>query len=173
MKLAALAFLMIPLLGSCAEIAKIPDDQLAQDLYIGAKQAIQFALRTALKKATPETLQTITADVKLGNSIIKAEILPLLQGASTKELLRGALDMSLANLWAKIKPELRDAVQLSLSLLISGIELPKNPTDQLNERTKKALVGLFTGISEGADAVLVVPAPPPPPATDAGFKLDK
>lgn len=173
MKAAALVFLMIPLLGSCAQIAKIPDDQLAQDLYIGAKQAIQFGLRAALKKATPEAVQTITTDVKLGNSIIKAEILPLLQGAATKELLRGALDMALANLWAKIKPELRDAVQLSLSLLISGIELPKNPTDQLNERTKKALVGLFTGISEGADAVLVVPAPPPPPATDAGFKLDK
>lgn len=173
MKHAALVFLMIPLIGGCSQLARIPDDKLAEDLYIGAKQAIQYGLRLALKKASPETAKTIIDDVKVGNSILKGEILPLFKGASTATLLRSGLDLALTNLWSKVKPELRDAVQLSLSLLITNIELPKNPADQIDERTKKALVGLFTGIAEGADAILASSgAGPPPAAPAAGFKLD-
>jgi len=173
MKHVALVFLMIPLIGGCSQLARIPDDKLAEDLYIGAKQAIQYGLRLALKKASPETTKTITDDVKIGNSIVKGEILPLLKGASTAALLRSGLDLALTNLWSKIKPELRDAVQLSLSILIANIDLPKNPADQIDERTRKALVGLFSGISEGADAILAGLLAPPPVGPAAGFKIDQ
>lgn len=172
MKHVAMILLFVPFLGGCSQLARIPDDQLAQDLYIGAKQAIQFGLRLAIKKASPEGAKTIADDAKIGNTIVKGEILPLLKGSATAVLLRSALDLALTNLWIKIKPELREVVQLSLSILIANIDLPKNPADQLDERTKKALTGLFTGISEGVDAVLT-PATPAPPAPDAGFKIDK
>jgi hypothetical protein len=169
MKPFAIAFLMIPMLGGCAQIAKISDEKLAEDLYIGAKLAIQYGIKLAIQKSNPESAKTIIADVKIGNSIVKGEILPLFKGASTAVLLRNALDLALANLWSKIKPELREAVQLSLSILLTNIELPRNPADQIDERTKKALVGLFTGISEGADAAVALATP----AADTGFKIDK
>lgn len=167
--------LLIPVLamvlGGCAQIDRIPDDKLAEDLLIGGKKAVEYGLKLALKKLAPDAAKAITDNALLANSIIKTEVLPLLSGASSAEVLRGALDVTLKNLWTKVKPEIRDAVQLSLTILIANLELPKNPTDKLDDRTKKALVGLFTGISQGVDAVL---APvPPAPAPDAGFKLDK
>lgn len=168
-KIAFLPLLFLALSG-CSQIAEIPDDKLAEDLFIGGKRAVEYGLRLALKKSAPDVAKQITENAALANTILKGEIIPLLSGASTGEVLRGALDVALKNLWTKIKPEIRDAVQLSLSILISNVQLPKNPTDRLDDRSKKALSGLFNGISQGVDAVL---APAPAAAATEGFKIDK
>lgn len=171
MKKLAFAPLLIIALSGCSQIAQIPDDKLAEDLFIGGKKAVEYGLKYAIKKAAPEVAKQISENAILANTIIKGEILPLLQGASTATVLRGALDVALKNLWTKVKPEIRDAVQLSLTILIANIELPKNPTDRLDDRSRKALTGLFTGISEGVDAILAPPAAAVVP--EEGFKIDK
>lgn len=170
MRKLALVPLLVLALAGCSQIAKIPDDKLAEDLFIGGKKAVEYGLKYALKKAAPDLAKQITENAALANTILKGEIIPLLQGASSAEVLRGALDLALKNLWTKIKPEIRDAVQLSLSLLIANVDLPKNPTDRLDERSKKALSGLFSGISQGVDSVL---SPSATPAATEGFTIDK
>jgi hypothetical protein len=172
MKKFAFAPLLVLFLGGCSQIDRIPDDKLAEDLFIGGKKAVEYGLKLALKKVAPDVAKEITQNALLANSIIKAEVLPILSGASTQDVLRAALDLALKNLWTKLRTEIREAVQLSLSILISNIELPKNPADRLDERSRKALMGLFSGISQGVDAVLA----PPPAATAApetGFKIDR
>lgn len=173
MKNFAFAPLFVLFLGGCSQIARIPDDKLAEDLFIGGKKAVEYGLKYALKKAAPDVAKSITENAVLANTIIKGELLPLLQGASTATVLRGALDVALKNLWTKVKPEIRDAVQLSLTILIANVELPKNPADRLDERTKKALTGLFSGISQGVDSILAPPAAIAPVPAAEGFKIDK
>lgn len=173
MKRFAFAPLFALILGGCSQIDRIPDDKLAEDLFIGGKKAVEYGLKLALKKVEPDVAKAITQNALLANSIIKAELLPILSGVTSQEVLRATLDLVLRNLWTKLRPEIRDAVQLSLSILIANIELPRNPADRLDERSRKALMGFFSGISQGVDAVLTPPpAPVVAPAPD-GFKIDK
>jgi hypothetical protein len=152
----ATGLLLVLTQGSCVQIANIPDDTLAKDLNIGAQKAVEYGLKLLLKKV-PAEAQAILDNAKLANEVLKTNIIPIFSGASTGDVLRSAVDTALAQLWAKATPQIRDAIQLTLTLLSANIPLPANPADKLDERTRKALSGFFSGLSAGIDAVVSKP----------------
>lgn len=152
----ATGLLLVLTQGSCVQIANIPDDDLAKHLNVGAQKAVEYGLKLLIKKV-PAEAQAIVDNAKLANDILKANIIPIFSGAATGDVLKSAVDTALAQLWAKATPQIRDAIQLALTLLSANIPLPPNPADKLDERTKKALNGFFAGLSAGIDAVVSKP----------------
>lgn len=149
----AVGLLMILTQGSCTAIANIPDDVLAKDLNIGAQKAVEYGLKYAISKS-PTDAQAIRDNAKIADDIIKANILPIFSGASTGDILKSALDTALSQLWAKASAQVRDTIQLAITILTANIPLPANPADKIDERTKKALNGFFSGLAAGLDVVL-------------------
>lgn len=140
---------LLPLLG-CSSIENLSDEDLARYLEDGARIAIQKGLKLAVDKA-PEFAAKIKADALIANKLIKSDILPVFSKASA-DVLRSALDSALVSLPAKIQnPNVQAALTLGLDVLLANVKLPENPAQKLDERTKKALVGFFTGLSAGID----------------------
>lgn len=153
-------FAALLFLAGCAQIAQIPDDTLAKDLNIGAQKAVTYGLRYAINKA-PADAQKIKDAAAIADTVLKQNIIPVFSGATTGDVLKSAVDTALALLNSKIgNPEVIAAIQLAIDILKANITLPTNPADKLDDRTKKALNGLFNGIAAGIDVALS-----PPPAT--------
>lgn len=163
-------FAALLILGGCAQIAQIPDDVLAKDLNKGARKAVSYGLSYAIRKA-PADAQKIKDAAQIGDTILKQNIIPIFSGATTGDVARSAVDTALSLLDSKIgNPEVVAAIQLAIDILSANINLPTNPADKLDARTKMALNGLFTGMSSGIEDVLtptpaVTPVPPPVPPT--------
>lgn len=157
-------------LAGCNGIQKIPDDQLAKNLDIGAERAVEYGLKYLVRKE-PNSLQAVKDNAKLAGDVIKNNILPAFSGASTADVLKSAVDTALSQLQGVLQPNVRAAIQLALDILAANVPLPSNPADKLDERTKKALTGLFTGISDGIDKFLagLAAAVAPPTAREAGL----
>jgi hypothetical protein len=147
-------------LGGCVQIDKIPDDQLAKDLNIGAEKAVEYGLKYLIHK-DPAVAQAVKDNAKLADDVIKKNILPVFSGASTGAVLKSAVDAALSQLQGVLQPNVRAAIQLALDVLTANIPLPANPADKIDDRTKKAVNGLFGGIAAGLDAFLATQAPPP------------
>lgn len=150
---------ILSLLG-CSQIDKIPDDQLAADLEIGAKAIVKYGLASAVRKY-PADAEKITADAKIADLVIVQNILPVFSGAETSAVLRSAVDQALALLKGKIADaRVLAAISLGTEIIIADVQLPKNPADKIDLRTRKLLVGIFSGISLGIQAAFPPPAPP-------------
>lgn len=153
----AVGLLMVMTQGSCKVIDNLPDDVLASDINKGAKAAVEYGLKYAIKKS-PVDAQAIRDNAKIADDVIKNNILPIFSGASTGDVIKSAVDTALAQLWSKAAPQVRDSIQLALAILTANVPLPANPADTIDDRTKKALNGLFGGLAAGIDAVLAIPA---------------
>lgn len=157
--------------NGCRTIDRIPDDQLARDVNLGAEKAVQYGLGYLVRKA-PQDAQAIKDNAKLADDVIKKNILPVFAGASTGDVLKSAVDTALAQLQGVLQPNVRAAIQLALDILTANIPLPLNPADKLDDRTKKAVNGLFSGIAAGLDQFLATQAPTvsgPSTAREAGL----
>lgn len=160
----SVAILSAFMLGGCSQIDKIPDDQFAADLNVGAKAVVKYALTAAVRKY-PADAARITADAKTADQVIVQNILPVFSGASTSLVLRGAVDQALAQLRGKITDtRVLAAIELGTEIIIADVPLPKNLADKLDDRTRKALAGIFGGIASGIEAAFPPPAPAPVPA---------
>lgn len=159
-----LSVLLVSMLSGCSWFSTLPDDQLAADLSAGSKAVVKYSLTLALRKY-PADAAKITADAQVADQVLTKNVIPVFGGASTQDVLRSAVDQALVQLKAKITdPRVSAAIELGTELIIADVPLPKNPTDKLSDRTRKALSGVFTGISQGIEAALApAPAPVPPP----------
>jgi len=161
-KILAVACVAFLSLGGCSAIDQIPDDQLQHDLNIGAMRVVSFGLKTAFKKF-PAEAQKIAADGKIALDILEQNLIPAFDGASTKEVARSVLDTAFALLKSKVKDErVIEVADVAVDLILANVKLPKNPTDKLDERTRKILLGIFTGMAEGARAALPKATAPDP-----------
>jgi hypothetical protein len=146
------------LLSGCSQVAKIPDDQLAQDLNIAAKTAVKYSLQAAVRK-TPADASRIAADATTVDGILTKTVIPAFSGASTADVVRSSVDTALALLKSKITdPRVAAAIDAGVEIVLLDVTLPATPTGKLDARTLKALNGVFTGISAGIEVVFP-PAP--------------
>jgi len=157
-------FMLFMGLGGCSSIKerveKLTDEELAEYVYKAAK----FTAKTGLKKAIdtwPEHEAAIKEDALLAVKVINENIVPVFSGASTEEVLRSAVDVALAELSDKLNPATVDVVRLALAVVAGHIELPANPADKLDDRTRKAVLAFFKGLVDGVMEVYP-PAPPAP-----------
>ena len=160
MKTIAFVPLVLVLLSGCSQIDRIPDDQLAHDLNVGATHGVSFLLKAALKKF-PADAAKITADAKLADTILLKTIIPVFSGADSAAVLRSSVDTALAALKNQIKDQrVIDSIDAGIDILLLNVQLPKIPDGKLDSRTVKALNGLFSGISAGIEQVFQ-PSPAP------------
>lgn len=153
---------LLLLLAACTQIANIPDDTLAKDIQIGAEKALEYGIKFAIQKE-PAKADAIEKDAAVASSVIKTDILGAkgVFAGTTGDVLSGAVGTALDLLESKIPNQsVKDLIQLAISILSMKVTLPENPAAKLDDRTKKALVGLFTGISAGIDAALAAVAQP-------------
>lgn len=148
-------------LSGCRAAAQLSDDQLAAYVQAGSSAAVEFGLKFAEGKE-PDRAQQIAADAAAADAVIKADILgPSGVFAGTSgQVLASAAQTALSMLSDKVSPTVGVIVQTALAVLTANVALPDNPAGALDDRTRKALVALFTGISQGIEAV-------PPPAAGA------
>lgn len=164
MRFLAFAPCVLVLLGGCAQLAQIPDDQFAHDIYVGTHQVVAAGLKLAIRKSTPDDVKKIVADLVIADTILQKNIIPAFSGASTADVIRSAVDTALNLLKDKIKnPQVVDGIDAGIELLLINIHLPTSPTAAIDQRTLKALNGLFTGIDAGIQSALAIATAPPSP----------
>lgn len=157
---------LLLLLPGCAQIDKIPDDQLAHDLNVAAVHGVSFLLKAALKKY-PADAAKITADAKLADTILQKTVIPLFAGNGTAQVLRSAVDTALAALKSQIKDQrVIESIDIGVELVLLNVNLPQVPTAALDGRTIKILNGIATGMSTGIEMAFPAAAPAPAPARD-------
>lgn len=172
---AAVGLVAVLALSGCASVDRIPDDQLARDLNLGAERAVEYGLKYLVRKA-PQDAQAVKDNAKLAADVIRKNILPVFSGAGTADVLKSAVDTALSQLEGTLQPNVRAAIQLALDILTTSVPLPANPADKIDDRTKKAVNGLFGGIAAGLDAFLAsqaAPAAGPSTAREAGLHWSK
>lgn len=146
--------------SGCAQIDRIPDDQLAQDLNLAARSAVKYSIQAALRNVDAATAARIQADAKAADDILVKNVIPIFSGASTAEVLRSSVDTALGLLKNKItNPRVVAAIDLGVEVIAMDVKLPSNPAGKLDVRTTKLLNGIFSGISAGIESVF--PAAPP------------
>ena len=160
-------FILLPallMLFGCAQLDKIPDDQLAKDLHIGAEKAVQYGLKLLLRKVSAADAVKVAADCRIADDILTKNIIPLFSGADTDVVLRSAVDTALALLKSKIaNSKVIDQIDLGVEILVTEVPLPKNPADKIDVRTKKLIAGVLGGIVAGIEDVFAPTTPVPPP----------
>jgi len=155
MRIRLAVFWLLPALVTpgCKYVDRLSDDQLASYVQQGAENAVKYGLRLAIQKSS-DNGAAILADARIADTIDRQNVVPVFSDAATADLVRSAVDTALALLKSKVKQEVADAILLALDVLESQIPLPQNPADKIDERTRKALLALFTGIGAGLDDVL-------------------
>lgn len=156
--------------GSCTQIEKIPDAQLAVYLNIGARSAVQYGLQLAARKADQAGVLSIKSDAAIARQVVTSNVIPVFAGADTVEVLRSAVDTALLLLKSKIKDSrVAQVIDLAVEVIVMEIHLPSNPASRLDARTKTLLNSVFVGIVEGIDKVF----PPDVPAARESITLPK
>lgn len=148
--------LLIPwalLSSGCRTVGQIPDDDFARYIETGAKLSTKYGLQKALA-AEPAKAAEITENAKLAVEIVRKNVLPVFQGASSADVLRSAVETALTQLGEKLKPQLALVIQLAIDMLATQVNLPANPADKLDERTTKAVAALFKGAADGVEAAI-------------------
>lgn len=138
-------------LTGCSTLANVSDDDLAKGIKSAAKSATKFGIATAIEKA-PDKAVEVAADAKDAAEVIRLAVLPTFEGAETGDVLKASVAVVLDKLSEKIKPSILSAIQLAIDVLAARVNLPENPADKLDDRTKKALAAFFGGVAEGLDA---------------------
>lgn len=143
--------LIVGLMG-CSAVDKISDDDLALNIKNIAKVTSKLALDKAIEQ-NPDKRDIIIENCFIVRKVIKDNLIPLLSD-STKDVLRGALDTALGELSSQVAPGMLTIGNAVFQATISLIELPENPATRLDDRTKKALIGLFEGFHDSLDEVI-------------------
>ena len=150
------------------ELDKLSDAELASYVQKATDAASYEALRLAAKKY-PNDLPMIVSDAKLADQIDTAIIDDF--NKTTGDVLSSAVDLALSKFNNKLSSQVSDAIQAAVLAIKVSVNLPKNPTDKLDARTKGAVIAAFTGIKTGTERFLAgqsgtapgaAPTPPTP-----------
>lgn len=160
-KLATFFVAALMVLGGCKTVSNISDEDLALGVYVATQAATNQGLKLVFKN-NPDRIEQIKADATKAVTIIRANVLPVFDGASTDVVLRSAVDAALDNLAGNLNQTTIDTIKLALAIAATKIELPANPTDQLSPRTKGAVAAFFRGVADGLErAINEAPTPTP------------
>lgn len=166
-KILALIVAAFPILSvGCSSIKhatdRLSDDELAQYLETGAKEATRFGINYALKK-NPDKAAQIQKDGQIADDVLRNVIVKTFSGATTGDVARASIDQAIQLLAGKLTNAQIDGIVLIAGTVLAQVPLPANPTDKLSARTKMAVAAFFAGMAEGLEAALNMPAPAPPP----------
>ena len=155
--LAAFALAFLTFVGGCKTINEIPDEKFADGIHALTFHSVYYGFKAVLAN-NPGRYEQLTTDAKKASEIVRTNVLPVFNGATTGDVLRGAVDRALAEL--SVATSVADTIKVALILVETQLTLPENPADSLDARTKMALSAFFTGVAEGLDkAVADTPAP--------------
>jgi hypothetical protein len=161
-KLLAMFALCALALTGCKTVAEIPDEQFADGIHTLTYNSTYYGFKAVLNN-NPGRYAQLSADVKTTTDIIRTNVLPVFTGATTGDVLVGAVNTALAQL--SVSSTVADTIKVALALVETQVHLPTNPAEKLDVRTKLALLAFFSGVAEGLDqAVKDTPAPAPPTA---------
>ena len=164
--LLAMLMLFVGSLGGCTRVEKmvdsLTDEELADYVYKGAKFTGKAGIKAALEKY-PDHAEDIKADALLAARLINNNVLPVFNGATTEDVLRGAVDTALAELADKLSPATVEVIRLAMVVVVTEVDLPDNRAEKLSVRAKMAVSAFFKGL---ADAVAEVFPPEPVPAPE-------
>jgi len=146
----------LPFFG-CSVINRMSDQDLADRVYTISKGASQYGIKYLIDKQ-PEKAAEIKQVTQAAIVVIRTNVIPAFSGAETNNVLRSAADTALKLLGDKLDPRIATTVQLAVNLAESYIDLPANPTDKLDVRTKMALLALFNGLADGLNLAIGSPA---------------
>jgi hypothetical protein len=154
--LALLALIGLTLTG-CKTIAQIPDSEFANGIHVVSYNSTYYGFKAVLNNNSAK-YQQLAADVATTTNIIRTNVLPVFSGASTGDVLNGAVNTALSQL--SVSATVTDVIKVALALVETQIHLPANPADKLDNRTKLALSAFFTGVADGLDQAVKDTAPP-------------
>lgn len=155
------------LLSGCSQVDRLSDDELASALETGARNAVKYSLKAALNKVSADDALRISKDALAADQVITQNLVPALSGTDTATVLRSAVDTALSLLKDKVtNPKVVAAIDLGIEVIAVEVNLPKNPADKLDDRTRKAILGVFVGISEGIRLAIAPKAEAPEAARD-------
>lgn len=150
-------------LSGCSQLDKISDDDLQQGLSIGARHAVSYGLKLAFKKF-PAEAKKIAADADIAYTILTKNLIPAFDGSTTADVTRSVLDTAFTLLKDKVKDaRVLEVADIAVEFILANVKLPAKPTDKLDERTQKVLLGIFTGMADGIKKALPAAAAPEPP----------
>ncbi len=138
-------------LQGCTTIENVSDEKLAKGIGVVSKGAAQFGLGYVLKNY-PEEASAIADGARIAVKALRETILPAFTGTDTEGVLRSAVDTALQELSDKLEPSMMLAVQLAIDIISTRIQLPENPLDKIDERTRLAIVAAVRGLADGFEA---------------------
>lgn len=149
--LLAMLMLFVGGLGGCAKVRNmvdnLSDEELAEYVYKGSNFTAKAALKAALDKY-PDHAEEIKADALLAAKIINDNIIPVFTGATTEDVLRGAVDTALSELSDRLSPATVEVVRLAMVVVVTEVDLPDNRAEKLTDRMKMAVAAFFKGLSD-------------------------
>lgn len=173
MRIPAIFLLMSLPMMSCSSVTKaldnVSDADLASFIETGANKGAAFAIKYAMSKY-PEKATQILKDAAVADQVVREVMIPLFTKASLGTLTKGAMDVAISQLSAKLTNSPIESIVSVISGVVEGLPLPPNPTDKLSPRLQGAIAGGFTGLAEGIESQTNTPPPPvtppapPPPA---------
>ncbi len=146
-----LALFMATCLQGCKTVDNVSDEKLAKGIGVVSKGAAQYGLGYVLKK-NPDKALAIADGARIAVEVLRETILPAFTGAETEGVLRSAVDTALQELSDKLDPSMMLAVQLAIDIISTRIQLPENPLDKIDERTRLAIVAAVRGLADGFEA---------------------
>lgn len=150
--------ILLAVLSGCGTIRKLSDDDLASYLNTGAHVVVSHGVDFLMDKY-PDKKVAILKDITAVNVSIKGEVMPALAGANVGDLTLATVQDVLQKLDSRVSPTIKTVITSAVSS-ISGL-LPQKPGDKIPDRTKKAIVGVFSGISQAIEEILADEAPAP------------
>lgn len=153
MRFAALA-MVLAIMSGCASsggVVVLTDEELSSVVRLSSKAVVKFGVKSWMEGKDEETVLKIKAEVVATAAIMRENVLPAFNGASTEDVLRGAVDKALMELAAKLSPTMLDTIKLAVDLAASRVELPTNPAEKLSPRALGAVRAFFEGVLAGLD----------------------
>ena len=146
-------------LSGCGSIRKLSDDDLASYLQRGAEVVVSHGVDFLMDKY-PDKKAAILKDIEAVSVSIKTDVLPVFAGASVGDITLATVQDVLRKLDTKVSPTIKTVITSAVAAV--SAMLPQKPGDKIPERTKKAVVGVMSGIIAGIDEILADEVPPAP-----------
>lgn len=145
-----IALLVIPLLtlSSCSVVKDTPPAVVEVTVEVATQNASFFAFKAVLRN-NKDTADKLKADALVAVKAIRENILPILGGEPTGQVVVDTVNTVLGGL--DIDISIKNIISSSIKIIITEVKLPENPTDQLDPKLKATIVGLFTGIANGLE----------------------
>ncbi len=151
MRTMLIATIILATLG-CRSLAQLSDADLAKRVYSTSKFATYYGLSEAIKKY-PDKADKIKTDIVIASKILKESIIPLFSGATSEQIVRQSIDVTVALAASAFDADIANEIKLAANTALDYIDLPSNPADKLSDRVRLAILALFQGMSDGMDQI--------------------